>query len=133
MTRSKVMVSGDPLSLSRKAELTKLAFETELSKNDLADEIEVGYMGQVSRTDLLPLVIVFPDGAVYGPVNPEDASLIVEEHLLNGRVVDYMLAPEEITADVVESIGKVATAKPFDKPLKDVVMNKVSVAKREKL
>lgn len=34
--------------------------------------------------------------------------------------------------DVVQAIGKVATSKPFDKPLKDVVMEKVTVEKRSK-
>ncbi len=34
--------------------------------------------------------------------------------------------------DVVESIGKVPTSKPFDKPVKDVVMNKVTIEKRTK-
>jgi len=31
--------------------------------------------------------------------------------------------------DVVENIGKVATSKPFDKPLKDIVMSKVGIEK----
>ena len=111
MIRTTILVSGDPLSLSRKAEQTKLAIEAELSKHGLTDEVEVGYTGQVSRTDLLPAVIVYPDAAVYGPVNPEDAALIVEEHVHKGNVVDYMLAPDEITADVVENLG--AVSEPF--------------------
>ncbi len=105
MIRFTVLVSGDPLSLSRKAEETKLAIEAKLSFFGLEDEVQVEYTGQVSRTDLLPAVIVYPDAIVYGPVKPEDAALIVEEHLYKGHVVDAMLAPEEVTADVVESLG----------------------------
>ena len=105
MIRSTVLVSGDPLSLSRKAALTKQAIEVELSTHGLEDEVKVGYTGQVNRTDLLPAVIIYPDATVYGPVNPEDAALIVEEHLQKGNVIDYMLAPEEVTADVVEDLG----------------------------
>ncbi len=105
MIRSTVLVSGDPLSLSRKAEETKLAIEAELSFYGLEDEVQVGYTGQVSRTDLLPVVIVYPDAVVYGPVKPEDAALIVEEHLYKGRVVNAMQAPDELTADVVETLG----------------------------
>jgi NADH:ubiquinone oxidoreductase subunit F (NADH-binding)/(2Fe-2S) ferredoxin len=107
MTQTKVLVSGDPLSMSRKAEQTKLAFETELTKHGLEDSVEVGYTGKINRTDLLPAVIVYPDAAVYGPVTSEDVPVIVEEHLNKGQVVDYMLAPDEVTADIVESIGEV--------------------------
>ena len=35
--------------------------------------------------------------------------------------------------EVVEEIGKVETSKPFDKPLVDVVMNKVTVEKQVKM
>jgi NADP-reducing hydrogenase subunit HndC len=103
MTRLTVLVSGDPLSLSRRAAETKLAIEANLSFYDLEDKVQVGYTGRVNRTDLLPVVVVYPDNVVYGPVNPEDAALIVEEHFHNGRVVESFLAPEEITVDVVES------------------------------
>ncbi|MDF1514010.1 MAG: NADH-quinone oxidoreductase subunit NuoF [Anaerolineae bacterium] len=105
MIRSTVLVSGDPLSLSRKAEETKLAIEAELSFYGLEDEVQVGYTGQVSRTDLLPAVLVYPEAVVYGPVAPADAALIVEEHLYKGRVVEAMLAPEEVTAEVVTKLG----------------------------
>jgi (2Fe-2S) ferredoxin len=81
MTQTKVLVSGDPLSLSRKAEQTKLAFETELAKHGLDDAVEVSYTGKINRTDLLPAVIVYPDAAVYGPVTSEDVEVIVEEHI----------------------------------------------------
>ncbi len=46
------------------------------------------------------------------------------KHSVFGKVINGL--------DVIESIGKVATSKPFDKPLKDVVMNKVTVEKRIK-
>ena len=46
MIRSSVLVSGDPLSLSRGAEETKLAIEAELSFYGLEDEVQVGYTGK---------------------------------------------------------------------------------------
>jgi len=46
------------------------------------------------------------------------------KHSVFGKVINGM--------EVVMDIGKVATTKPFDKPVKDVVMNKVRIEKREK-
>ena len=43
-------------------------------------------------------------------------------HTIFGKVIKGM--------DVVQAIGKVATTKPYDKPVKDVVMEKVTTEKR---
>ena len=96
MIRATILISGDPQSLSRGAEETKLAIEAELSFYGLEDEIQVGFTGDVGRTDVLPVVVIYPEGTVYGPVKPEDGAFIVEEHLYKGRVVEHLLAPPEV-------------------------------------
>ncbi len=109
MIRASVLISGDPLSLSRGAEETKLAIEAELSFYGLEDEVQVGFTGRVNRTDVLPAVIIYPDEVVYGPVTPKDAALIVEEHLYKGRVVEHLRAPAEVLASAVETPGPEGT------------------------
>jgi NADP-reducing hydrogenase subunit HndC len=104
MIRSTILISGDPLSLSRGAEETKLAIEAELSFYGLEDEVQVGYTGRANRTDVLPLVIVHPEGTVYGPVSPEDGAEIVEEHLYKGRVVEHLQAPQEVAEAEVDTL-----------------------------
>ncbi len=110
MIRSTVLISGDPLSLSRGAEETKLAIEAELSFYGLEDEVQVGYTGRVSRTDVLPLVVVYPEGTVYGPVSPEDGKTLVDEHLYKGRTAEFLLAPEEVTTSEIEALGPEGSA-----------------------
>lgn len=46
------------------------------------------------------------------------------KHTVFGKVISGL--------EVVQAIGKVETSKPFDKPLRDVVMEKVTVEKRKK-
>lgn len=96
MIRARILISSDSLSLSRGAEETKLAFEAELSRYGLLNEVQVVYMGPANRTDALPLVIIYPEGTRYGPVTPADAAYIVEEQLYKGRVVEHLLAPPEM-------------------------------------
>jgi NADP-reducing hydrogenase subunit HndC len=111
MIRARVLVSGDPTSLSRGAEATKLAIEAELSYYGLEDEIQVSYVGRVDRTDVLPVVLVYPEGTVYGPVTPEDGAYIVEEHLYKGRVVEHLLAPPEVmTGPIAHLPGRTGAA-----------------------
>ena len=49
-------------------------------------------VGDVGRHDALPLVIVYPEAAIYGPVKTEDVHHLVEEHLYKGRIASELLA-----------------------------------------
>lgn len=93
MIRSMVLVSGDSLSLERGAEQVFQALQNEIQAFGLSDEISVMMIGDVGRHDALPMVIVYPEAAVYGPVRPEDVHYLVEEHLYKGRIANDLLAP----------------------------------------
>jgi (2Fe-2S) ferredoxin len=41
------------------------------------------------------MVVVYPEAVWYGNVRPEDAEIIVAEHLVNGRPVERLRVAEE--------------------------------------
>jgi len=84
--RSMVLVSSDPESISRGAQEVLRRLQREVEANDLADEIVVSTVSDVGRHDALPMVIVYPEAVIYGPVTAEDVPFLVEEHLVEGRV-----------------------------------------------
>ncbi len=74
-------------------------FESCLKEKGLAEEIKVVQTGCFGLCALGPIVIVYPEGAFYSMVTPEDVSEIVEEHLLKGRIVKRLLYKETIVDD----------------------------------
>lgn len=90
--RSMVLISSDPISIERGANIIFERFEKEIKKYGLQDEISLKMVGDVGRHDAVPMVIVYPEAMVYGPVQPDDVAAIVEEHLFKGRVVPHLQA-----------------------------------------
>ncbi len=84
--RALVLVSSDPASMARGAQEVFQKLQEEVKAFGLEDEITVMMVGDVGRHDALPLVIVYPEAVVYGPVRVEDVHFLVEEHLYKGRV-----------------------------------------------
>jgi len=92
--RSLVLVSSDPFSINRGAVEVFEAIKKEIAKYGLQDEIEVSMIRDTGRHDIAPLVIIYPEAVVYGPVLVEKVPFLVEEHLLKGRVAAGLQAPQ---------------------------------------
>ena len=43
-----------------------------------------------------PVVVVYPEGVWYNKVKPEDVGEILEQHIMQGKKVDRLEAPEDI-------------------------------------
>ncbi len=100
-TRSMVLVSNDAESMRLGAAEVFENFQKELAAFGLTDEIALSQIADSGREDILPMVVVYPEAAVYGPVKPEDVKRIVEEHLYKGRIAEELLAPvKELTGRV---------------------------------
>ena len=78
------------------------ALRTKLKLSDLSDEISLSKVPDIDRVDASPLVIVYPEAVVYGPLVPDDVHFLVEEHLYKGRIATRLQAPTK------ELSGKIA-------------------------
>jgi NADP-reducing hydrogenase subunit HndC len=97
-----VLVSNDRTSVERGAEEVFRALQAEIRGFGLAEEIKVTTISDVGERDDLPLVIIYPEAVVYGPVSPEDVPVLVEEHLIHGRIVMSLLGKMH------EPVGEIA-------------------------
>ncbi len=68
----------------------------QLEAHGLQDEIKVIKTGCFGLCALGPIMIVYPAGAFYSMVKPEDIKEIVEEHILKGRMVTRLLYQETV-------------------------------------
>lgn len=93
--RSMVLVSNDPQSMVQGA---KEVFETllaEVKKYNLEDEVSITMASDIGRMDISPVVVVYPEAVVYGPIKKEDVPYLVEEHLYKGRIAADLQAPKK--------------------------------------
>ena len=99
--RSMVLVSSDPISMQRGAQGVFDRLQAEIKTYGLDEGVSLAMIGDVGRHDALPLVIVYPEAAVYGPVTVEDVHTLVEEHLYKGRIaVDLQASNRELSGKI---------------------------------
>lgn len=84
--RSMVLVSSDRTSMDRGAQQVFDCLQAEIRAFGMQDEISLAMVGDIGRNDAVPMVIVYPEAVIYGPVRPEDVHFLVEEHLYKGRI-----------------------------------------------
>ena len=75
------------------------ALESEIKKHQLENEVKVVRTGCFGLCSLGPIMIVYPEGAFYARVTPEEIPEIVGEHLKNGNVVKKYLYESTVCDD----------------------------------
>ncbi len=100
--RSMILVSNDPESNLRGSEKIYTAFQQQLQQYGLTEEVSLSMVSDLGYSYASPLVLIYPEAVVYGPINATDVPFIVEEHLYKGRIVEEKRAPAH------ELSGKVA-------------------------
>ena len=108
LARGHVLVCGGTGCTSSGSTKIIDEFNRCLAEKGLAEEIKVVQTGCFGLCALGPIVIVYPEGAFYSMVNPDDVSEIVEEHLLKGRIVKRLLYKETVVDDdTIKSLNEV--------------------------
>lgn len=89
--RSHVLISISETSVVAGAKRVKLALQSELSKRNLHDEVDVLETGPLGFFAKGVCMKVYPDNIFYENVTVEDIPELVEEHFLKGRPVSRLL------------------------------------------
>ncbi len=89
-----VTVCGGTGCKSAEGDKIVSTLKSEVEKAGLSDEVTIEITGCFGFCEKGPIVKVSPDNVFYIHVTPEDAYDIVNEHLLNGRVLDKLLYEE---------------------------------------
>ena len=92
--RSHVLVCGGTGCTSSNSEKIISEFDAQLAKNNLQNEVKIVKTGCFGLCAQGPIVVVYPEGAMYTMVKVEDIKEITEEHLLKGRIVKRLLHNE---------------------------------------
>ena len=97
--RSHVLVCGGTGCTSSKSEYIIEEFKNQLHNLKLENEVQVVRTGCFGLCAQGPIVVVYPEGAMYFQVKVEDVKEIAEEHLLKGRIVRRLVAGGESTSE----------------------------------
>ena len=101
MIRAQVLCCGGTGCSSSGSAKIQAAFQSEIEKQGLTEEVKVVQTGCFGLCALGPVVIIYPDGTFYSKIKPENVPEIVSEHLLKGRPVERLVYKEgaEVKAD----------------------------------
>ena len=96
MFRSNVLVCGGTGCTSSNSEQIIDKLNEEIKAQGLDKEVNVIRTGCFGLCALGPIMVVYPEGAFYSRVTPDDVPEIVSEHLLKGRIVTRLLYQETV-------------------------------------
>jgi (2Fe-2S) ferredoxin len=65
-------------------------FMEEIEDLDLSNEVMITNTGCFGICDKGPIVVVYPEGIWYGNITEDDVEKIVEQHIINGIVVEEL-------------------------------------------
>ncbi len=107
ISRTHVLVCGGTGCAASKSTEIMAQFEKHFLAKGIEKEAKVVKTGCFGLCEKGPIVVIYPEGATYANVKPEDVKEIVEEHLLKGRIVKRLLLGDTEAQDVARSLENV--------------------------
>jgi (2Fe-2S) ferredoxin len=73
----------------RGMELVK-EFKRQLTERGLKGTVRAQRSGCLDACEFGPSMVIYPEGTYYGHVKPEDITRIIDEHVMNNRVIEEL-------------------------------------------
>ncbi|MBN2665680.1 MAG: NADH-quinone oxidoreductase subunit NuoF [Bacteroidales bacterium] len=96
-----ILVCGGTGCHSSQSDAIVWNLRDELEAKGLTDQVQVILTGCFGFCEKGPIVKIMPDNTFYVQVKPEDAQIIVEEHIIKGRKVPRLLYQDPETKNAV--------------------------------
>lgn len=97
-----IAVCGGPGCLAKQCLQVRDAFINEISAKDLTDKIDIRTTGCHGYCERGPLALILPQGIFYQRLSVNDVAEIVEETIINNRIVDRLLYTDTETNSLLE-------------------------------
>jgi (2Fe-2S) ferredoxin len=70
-------------------------FKSEVAKRGLTPDVRANQSGCLDQCEYGPTVVIYPQAIWYGHVTPNDVPRIIEETVINGRIIEELVIPDE--------------------------------------
>ncbi|MDP4205065.1 MAG: NADH-quinone oxidoreductase subunit NuoF [Bacteroidota bacterium] len=99
--KTHIMVCGGTGCRASQSEKIRQNLNTAIQEYGLEDDVQVVMTGCFGFCEKGPVVKIIPDNTFYVQVKPEDADLIIQEHIIKGRKVSHLLYEDPKTKEMV--------------------------------
>ena len=104
MNRKNILVCGGTGCTSSKSPKIIEELKKEIKERNLESEVNVVKTGCFGLCARGPIMIIYPGETFYTMVKPEDAKEIIEEHIVNGRIVERLLVKDIETEKLAHTL-----------------------------
>lgn len=106
--RKQILICRGTGCTSSKSDKIEAKLDELLTEKNLKDEATVERVGCFGLCEAGPIVVVYPEGTFYSHVTLEDVERIIDEDIINGKIVEDILYEGAIDGDKIKSLSEVA-------------------------